>query len=238
MTNPPDVSRIRAGQEHARSTIIPGDGVVLRPAAIADRRQVFEWLAHSDITSATNGPPIFPEKPIPTWDEFCDADSLPYFTDSAPHLGRCYLIPAIDEAVGQVTYNDIHHHAGRARTELDIWMRSETDCGPGFGTRALLLLCAYLGERFGVEEFMVQPSARNPRAIRAYQKIGFRPLGISVEASRELWGPNDHVDSVHSVLTKSENPALSIPPTTPDPPGLLGDPRRACSGSDPHDRAQ
>jgi RimJ/RimL family protein N-acetyltransferase len=31
-------------------------------------------------------------------------------------------------------------------------------------------------------EFLVQPSARNPRAIRAYEKAGFRPAG----GTREL----------------------------------------------------
>ena len=205
MMHPPDESRLQAEQEHPRATIIQGDGFLLRPATIADQHQVYEWLAHSDIASAMNGPPNFPEKPIPTRDDFCDADCLNYFSDSAPHLGRCYLILVHDDAVGQVTYNVIHQHSGRTRTELDIWMRSEKDCGHGFGTRALLLLCGYLGERFGVQEFMVQPSARNPRAIRAYRKIGFQPLGISVEASRELWGPNDYIDSVYMVLTLSRN---------------------------------
>lgn len=235
MTNPLDESRMADCQEQLRPTIIQGDGFWLRPATIADQRQVFEWLAHSDIASAMNGPPIFPEKPIPAWDEFCNADCLHYFSDSAAHLGRCYLILVNHEAVGQVTYNDIHHHAGRTRTELDIWMRSEKDCGHGFGTQALLLLCGCLGERLGVQEFMVQPSARNPRAVRAYQKIGFQPLGISVEASRELWGPNDYVDSVYMVLTTSENRALSIPPAMRDRPDPLDGPRCACSVSDPHD---
>ncbi len=92
MTHLPDESRLSAEQEHPRATIIQGDGFVLRPASIADQRPVYEWLAHSDIASAMNGPPIFPEKPIPTWDEFCDADCLQYFTDSAPQLGRSYLI--------------------------------------------------------------------------------------------------------------------------------------------------
>jgi diamine N-acetyltransferase len=187
------------GQELDRATAILGDRVVLVPAIAADQRQVYEWLACSDISSAMNGPPIYPDKPLPAWEEFCDADSHHYFDDSALELGRCYLILAHDEAVGQVTYNDIHQKYGRTRTELDIWMRSEKDCGQGFGTDALLTLCRYLSRRFGVQEFMVQPSARNPRAVRAYQKIGFRPLGISVEAARELWGPNDYADSVYMV---------------------------------------
>ena len=39
---------------------------------------------------------------------------------------------------------------------------------------------------------MVQPSARNPRAIKAYEKVGFKRLELPIEAARELWGPNDY----------------------------------------------
>ena len=87
--------------------------------------------------------------------------------------------------------------------ELDIWMRSEACCGKGYGTEALDALCRHLHERFGVEEFMVQPSARNPRAIRAYEKLGFKRLDVPIESARELWGPNDYYDSVYMVRRKS-----------------------------------
>jgi RimJ/RimL family protein N-acetyltransferase len=192
-------SRSRAGEIAARAVEIRGDRLVLRPATVGEQRQVYEWLACSDSAQAMSGPPTYPEKAIPSWEEFCIPDSANYFDDSALELGRCYLIIAQGEAVGQVTYNDINQHAGRSRTELDIWMRSEKDCGKGLGTEALNLLCRHLAEQFGVREFMVQPSARNPRAIRAYEKIGFKRLEITLESARELWGPNDYVDSVYMV---------------------------------------
>jgi RimJ/RimL family protein N-acetyltransferase len=50
-----------------------------------------------------------------------------------------------------------------------------------------------------VAEFLVQPSARNPRAIRAYEKAGFRRLGLPIEEARALWGPSDYADSVYMV---------------------------------------
>jgi RimJ/RimL family protein N-acetyltransferase len=42
-----------------------------------------------------------------------------------------------------------------------------------------------------VKQFMVQPSARNARAIHAYEKVGFTRLEIPLESARELWGLND-----------------------------------------------
>jgi RimJ/RimL family protein N-acetyltransferase len=162
-------------------------------------RPIYEWSAHSDAASAMMGPPTYPDHPIPTWEQFCEDHTPHFFDGSAPHLGRCFIILVNNEPVGQVYYNDIEEHDGRKRTELDVWMRSELYCGQGFGSDALLTLCEYLTRYFGVQEFMVQPSARNPRAIRAYEKIGFARLPLTVEEAREQWGPNDYFDSVYMV---------------------------------------
>ncbi len=178
---------------------IRGRVVTLRPAAPEDERAILDWLYHSDLTHTMLGPPLFPERPIPPPGERDEGYEPHYFDGSAPELGRCFLIRADGEPVGQVNYNDIHERGGRLRTELDIWMRSEACCGKGFGTDALDALCGYLHERFGVVEFLVQPSARNPRAIRAYEKAGFRRLDLPIAEARSLWGPSDYADSVYMV---------------------------------------
>lgn len=147
------------------------------------------------------GPPLYPERPIPPPELQGEGYEPHYFDGSAPEFGRCFLILADGEPVGQVSYNDIHASEGRRRVELDIWMRSEACCGKGYGTDALDALCRHLHERFGVVEFLVQPSARNPRAIRAYEKAGFARLDVPGNAARELWGPADYPDSVYMVRT-------------------------------------
>jgi diamine N-acetyltransferase len=181
--------------------VIRGHRVVLRPATVEDKRSIYEWLACSDVTPVLIGPPTYPEEAIPSWEEFRAGFEDYYFDDSAPHLGRCYLILVDGEPVGEVNSNDIHERDGRKRVELDIWLRSESCCGKGYGTDALDALCLHLTRQFGVQDFMVQPSARNPRAIRAYEKIGFVRLGLSLEEAREVWGPSDHIDSVYMVRT-------------------------------------
>ena len=182
--------------------IIQGKRVVLRPATPEDEPKILEWLLRSDVTPSMLGPPLFPERPVPEPGDSGQTFDPHYLDGTAPELGRCFLILVDGEPVGQVTYNDIVERDGRGQVELDIWMRSESCCGKGYGTDALDALCAYLQERFGVGRFMVQPSARNPRAIRAYEKAGFKRLELSIEAARELWGPNDYDDSVYMVRTK------------------------------------
>ena len=178
---------------------IQGERVVLRPAISEDEPQILDWLLRSDATPSMLGPPLFPERPVPRPDDPSQRFDPHYLDGTVPELGRCLLILVDGEPVGQVTYNDIMEWDGRKRVELDIWMRSEACCGKGYGTDALDALCRHLHERFEVEEFMVQPSARNPRAIHAYEKLGFRRLELSIEAARELWGPNDYWDSVYMV---------------------------------------
>jgi RimJ/RimL family protein N-acetyltransferase len=181
--------------------IIPGKRVVLRPTTPEDAVHVHDWLFRSDVTSSLMGPPLFPERPVPLPEDSTQDFDPHYFDGSAPALGRSFLIVVDGEPVGQVNYNDISERSGRKGTELDIWLRSGSLCGKGYGTDALEALCHYLHEQFGVEEFMVQPSARNPRAIRAYEKAGFARLGLPIEKARELWGPNDNDDSVYMVKT-------------------------------------
>ena len=180
---------------------IQGERVVLQPATPEDEPHILHWLLRSDVTPSLLGPPLFPERPVPGPDDSSQRFDPHYLDGTAPELGRCFLILVDGEPVGQVTYNDIMGWDGRKRVELDIWMRSEACCGKGYGTDALDALCRYLHERFGVEDFMVQPSARNPRAIRAYEKVGFKRLELPLESAREIWGPNDYWDSVYMVRT-------------------------------------
>lgn len=148
---------------HISEGNIRGNFVTLRPATEKDRRMIYEWMAHSNITSKMMGPPTYPDHPIPTWEEFCNDYKSYFFNDSSPELGRCFVIMVNGEAVGQVNYNEIDKN--NKLTALDIWIRSEADCGKGFGTDALKTLCEYLSCKFGVLEFFVTPSARNLQAI-------------------------------------------------------------------------
>lgn len=192
--------------------VLHGRLISLRPATLDDRRPIYEWAVHSDCTQSMLGLPLYPDHPAPTWEAFCVDHKLHFFDGSAPHLGRCFIILSNGESVGQVYYNDIDERDGRKRTEMDLWMRAERYCGKGYGSDALLTLCEYLTSRMDLQEFMVQPSARNPRAIRAYEKIGFARLPLSIEEARRGWGPSDYFDSVYMVKTVVPGNAASRMP--------------------------
>lgn len=54
---------------------------------------------------------------------------------------------------------------------------TETLAGRGFGREALRVAIRYFTER-GHHRFTIDPAADNARAIRAYEAVGFRPVGI------------------------------------------------------------
>lgn len=148
---------------------ITGSRVTLRPATMADRKNIYQWLAESDLTSLMLGPPLFPENGVPTWYEFVSDYDNHFFTGKKTAEGQCYIIEVNGEPAGQVNYNEIHGNA----TELDIWMRSSEYINKGYGSDALETLCHYLSIAMGLTDFYIAPSAKNKQAVHAYKKAGF-----------------------------------------------------------------
>jgi RimJ/RimL family protein N-acetyltransferase len=149
--------------------VLIGTKVMLRKATEADRRNVFEWLAHSDLTPSMMGPPLFPDHKIPTWEEFCQDYRPHYFNDSQTDQGRCFIIVVDGIDIGAICYNLMRFDT----TDIDIWLRSEADCGKGVGSDAIKTLTDHLTREFGIKKISISPSARNQRAIAAYKKAGF-----------------------------------------------------------------
>lgn len=192
-----------SGDRRNRSLSSPRRGiesnlVSLRRATELDRRRVYEWLACSDVTPSMMGPPTYPDHPAPTWDEFCSDYAPHYFDGTDPSSGMVFIIEREGEPVGAVNYDEID--MGKSRTELDIWMSDGTNCGRGFGPDAPGALCRYLQREHGICEFVIRPSERNTRAIRAYEKAGFRRVHIEPSEAEREFGPGDYTDTVTMVM--------------------------------------
>jgi len=159
--------------------MIKGQQVILRPATLNDRRQIFEWLAQSDLTSNMLGPPDFPDNLVPTWDEFVSDYNPNFFTNFNPDGGRSFIIEVSGAGIGHINYNEIDRSINTV--ELDIWLADSQHCNKGYGTDAILTLCDYLFYNFNCKAIILAPSARNKAAIRAYEKCGFQTINESLE---------------------------------------------------------
>lgn len=183
--------------------MIRNDRVTIRPATLADRRAVYEWMVHSDVSASMMGPPRFPDAPIPTWEQFC-ADYVPYYFEGTnERFGRSFLIEAAGKDVGHISYS--HVESAPDCIELDIWMRSHADCGRGVGSTAIDLLCERLHADLGATRFIMRPSARNIRAIRAYRRAGFEVWPMTPQDRDAAFGPGDYDDTVvlHRIMPAS-----------------------------------
>ena len=66
----------------------------------------------------------------------------------------------------------MYRHAG-----IDIVLHPDTH-GRGIGPEAIRVLARHLFEDRGHHRIVIDPNAANTRAIRAYEKVGFRRVGI------------------------------------------------------------
>jgi RimJ/RimL family protein N-acetyltransferase len=170
----------------AATALLSGRRVRLRPATLDDRPMVFDWSRNSDVAPLLHLSEAPPAAFGDDWEEH-------YFRDGTPERGRMFVVLEGDVPVGAIAYSDID---ARRRVELDIWMSAEANCGRGLGTDAIEVLCDHLEAEMGVRIFMMQPSARNPRAIRAYEKVGFVRVPATPAEIAADWGGVDHPDSV------------------------------------------
>lgn len=81
-----------------------------------------------------------------------------------------------------------YRHAG-----IDIFLTSRLH-GGGLGSEAITVLARHLiGER-GHHRLVIDPAADNATAIRSYERVGFRPVGVMRRYEREAvsgeWGDN------------------------------------------------
>jgi len=109
---------------------------------------------------------------IPTKDDFFEDWNESYFDIISPEKGQCFWIIVDGEKIGQVNYNKIDLE--NKKVELDIIVGDEAKMGKGYGADALKTLINYLFDNFDVNKIWIEPRANNPRAIRAYEKAGFR----------------------------------------------------------------
>jgi aminoglycoside 6'-N-acetyltransferase len=86
------------------------------------------------------------------------------------------VIEAYGEVVGAIQYYEeddpMYRHAG-----IDIFLTASCH-GQGLGTEAIRLLARHLFEERGHHRLTIDPAADNAAAIRAYEKVGFRRVGI------------------------------------------------------------
>lgn len=100
--------------------------------------------------------------------------------------GDDFSVLLVVEIGGQVA-GGIQFHEERdpryRHATIDIFLGGHYQ-GQGAGVEAIGLLVRFLFERCGHHRITIDPAAANQRAIRCYQKVGFRPVGVMRQYER------------------------------------------------------
>lgn len=91
-----------------------------------------------------------------------------------------------------------YRHAG-----IDLFLTTAAH-GKGYGPEAIRLVCRFLFDDRGHHRVVIDPAVDNTRAIRAYEKVGFRKVGVMREYERRLDGKFH--DGILMDLLKSDLP--------------------------------
>ncbi len=116
-------------------TAIAGTKVTLRRARDTDRARIYEWHIGSDLTANLMGPPMFPDRSIPSPEQFSQSYPRHFYEGTRPYAGRMYVITVQGEEIGCISHgaidvlNDV--------VELDIWLSERRVAGHGYGSESL-----------------------------------------------------------------------------------------------------
>jgi len=140
--------------------ILHGERVILRPAEASDLERLQAILDEPSVIRWWNPPP--PEGAARAWLDH-EADDM------------VFAIELDGRVVGSVQFTeetDVDYHSAG----IDIFLTSDVQ-GQGIGPDAIRTVARYLIDVRGHHRLTIDPSAANERAISAYSKLGFRPVG-------------------------------------------------------------
>jgi len=137
--------------------LLSGRRVTLRPATLDDV---------APLTAIRHEPEV-----VKWWGVLEEGELEEFLEDP-----RTSVIEAGGEVIGAIQFAEeddpMYRHAG-----IDIYLTAARH-GEGLGSEAVRVLARYLIQERGHHRLTIDPAADNAAAIRAYEKVGFRPVGV------------------------------------------------------------
>jgi aminoglycoside 6'-N-acetyltransferase len=94
------------------------------------------------------------------------------------------------EIAGLIQYHEEDDERYRS-AGIDLFVGEEHQ-GHGVGTDAIRAMVRHLIEDRGHHRLTIDPAAENTAAIRAYEKVGFKPVGVMRRYERDFDGDGRH----------------------------------------------
>ena len=137
--------------------ILTGERVVLRAAAHDDIGRLAEILSEPAVATR--------------WGAFTDDEVAEQFT-----ADTAFVVTVDEVVIGAIQYGENEDPMYRS-ANIDVFLTTERH-GLGLGSDAVRTLARYLIGELGHHRLTIDPSTDNAAAIRAYGRVGFRPVGV------------------------------------------------------------
>ncbi|MGI6485250.1 MAG: GNAT family N-acetyltransferase [Thermoanaerobacterales bacterium] len=157
---------------------IRGEKVVLRRVKESDFSNIIKWHQNDELTYLVG-------ERIPKSVDECRARYL----NSKGIVERVLAIEDIKgRLIGQIEIDNINWIQKEA--ELFIYIGDRRLWGGGYGSDALTAFIKYFFDHKGFQNVYLRVYEKNKRAIRCYEKCGFKKMGILKIKDREQYGDN------------------------------------------------
>jgi len=144
---------------------LQGERVRLRPAADSDVAPLTALAAHPEV--------------VRWWG---DNDENDIRTQICAPRAIAWAVEVEGDLNGLVVATEENEPDYRS-VELDLFLAGDM-LGQGLGPDVLRTALRYLFDVRGHHRALIAPAAENRRAIRSYERVGFRPVGILRQAER------------------------------------------------------
>jgi RimJ/RimL family protein N-acetyltransferase len=180
--------------------VIRGERVYLRPVERSDLPIFVRWFADADAARHISLRAPFSTAMEEKWfNQVVDAQGTGQY-----HFVICLLPDG--RVIGNATLRDIDLENGKA--EFGITIGEKDEWNKGYGTEALNAICDFGFGMLRLERIYLDVYAENARAIRSYEKAGFREEGRKRNAH---FGQGRHSDVLIMALLRDEWLALDRP---------------------------
>jgi RimJ/RimL family protein N-acetyltransferase len=139
--------------------------VYIRQWTLHDDELEDEWPPYNDPFEPLWNLPRRVEAGAEGWGHFLDGISMRRTWAVEDRAGRL---------IGRISLREIDQRTGRARLGITF---GAPFIGQGFGTEALALFLDYYFTSLGFELMVLDVAAPNQRAVRSYERLGFRHTG-------------------------------------------------------------
>lgn len=169
---------------------IVGERIYLSPMNSEDYLKYAEWM-NSDVVS----------KNIGNYSSVVSIDGEKVWLENATSQKYNFAIIKKEDDTLMGNISLMHVHDVNRTAELGIFIGDENNLSKGFGSEAIMLLLDYAFNYINLNNIMLKVFAINKRAIKAYEKCGFKTFGVWKECR---YFNGEYSDEMYMSITKKE----------------------------------